>query len=77
MSFYMIDGNKVILLKKYKYESIVQFVKRIEIYNKAINKSIDNDKAIMLSVAYTNKLKYNIKYNSLVENEISLIAHDA
>lgn len=73
MSFTTIDGDKVISLKKYTSESMFQFGKRVELYTKAINKGIDDDKAIMLSISYTNKLKYNVTYNTLLESDIKSI----
>ncbi len=68
--FKTIINITIVDLKKDTSESMFQFTKRYELYIKAIITTIDDETAIMLSVAYTNKLKYNVLYNSTIESLI-------
>ena len=63
----LINNNSIVYLNKDISESMSQFIKRNEFYIKAKNNNIDDDKAITLSVLYTNKLKYNVIYNDNIE----------
>jgi hypothetical protein len=72
MNFQIIDENNIVTIQKYRYESFEQFAKRTEFYLKAKKAKIEEDRAVTLSVAYINKLKFNVIYNSKLESELSL-----
>lgn len=72
MDFKIIDGNSVVFLTKAKTDSIDQFIKKTSFYLKAKN-NIDDSMATMMSMAYINKLKYNLTYNINLESKIQLI----
>lgn len=73
MDFKTIFDNTVVSLQKNVNESLYQFTRRHEFYIKALKLNIDSDTAATMSVAYSNKLKYNVEYNASLEFNIKHI----